>query len=223
MSTAITRYRYEPERTGLLLVDPYNDFFSEGGKMWPFVKEVAEAVRLHDHLREILAVVRSARIQVFVVPHHRWCREDATGWRHLNPDQIGAREMEVFGKDTWGGEWYPEFAPQPGDIVIQEHWAQNGFANTDLAVQLQQHGIENVICVGMLANSCIEATGRFAMELGYHVTLVTDATAAFSLDRMHAAHELNGPTFAHAIVTTKTLIDLLRQSAAHPVQPAPSG
>jgi nicotinamidase-related amidase len=47
------------------------------------------------------------------------------------------------------------------------------------------------------------------MELGYHVTLVTDATAAFSPDRMHAAHRLNGPNFAHAIVTTAELLALL--------------
>jgi nicotinamidase-related amidase len=47
------------------------------------------------------------------------------------------------------------------------------------------------------------------MELGYHVTLVRDATAAFSRDHMHAAHELNGPTFAHAIPTTSELLDAL--------------
>jgi nicotinamidase-related amidase len=48
----------------------------------------------------------------------------------------------------------------------------------------------------MLANTCIEWTGRFGMELGYHVTLVKDATAAFSREAMHAAHEINGPTRA---------------------------
>jgi nicotinamidase-related amidase len=49
------------------------------------------------------------------------------------------------------------------------------------------------------------------MELGYHVTLVRDATAAFSPEMMHAAHELNGPTFAHSIVDTGTLISTLQQ------------
>jgi len=34
------------------------------------------------------------------------------------------------------------------------------------------------------------------MEPGYYVTLVKDATAAFAKEMMHAAHELNGPTFA---------------------------
>ena len=30
--------RYEASRTGLLLVDPYNDFLSDGGKIWLMVK-----------------------------------------------------------------------------------------------------------------------------------------------------------------------------------------
>ena len=34
------------------------------------------------------------------------------------------------------------------------------------------------------------------MELGYHVTLVKDATAAFSQEGMRAAHAVNGPTYA---------------------------
>ncbi len=51
--------------------------------------------------------------------------------------------------------------------------------------------------VGMIASTCIEATGRYGMELGYDVMLVRDATAAFSLEAMHAAHEINRPTLAH--------------------------
>jgi ureidoacrylate peracid hydrolase len=34
---------YEKQRTALLVVDPYNDFISEGGKIWPRIKAVAEA------------------------------------------------------------------------------------------------------------------------------------------------------------------------------------
>jgi nicotinamidase-related amidase len=97
------------------------------------------------------------------------------------------------------------FVPQEGDIIIQERWGQSGFANTNLDFQLKQHGITHVIVVGLLANTCIESTSRFAMELGYHVTLVRDATAAFTKEMMRAAHDLNGPTFAHEILTTAEL------------------
>ncbi|WOD14733.1 isochorismatase family protein [Paraburkholderia kirstenboschensis] len=64
----------------------------------------------------------------------------------------------------------------------------------------------HVVVVGLLANTCIEDTARYATELGFHVTLVRDATAALTREMMHAAHELNGPTYAHAIVTTDELI-----------------
>ena len=170
------------------------------------------APHLHDHLREVLAAVRAANIQVFIVPHHRWEPRDYEGWDHPNPDQIASGKMQSFAKGTWGGEWHPDFAPRPGDIIIREHWGQSRFANTDLDFRLKQQGITKVIVIGLLANTCIESTSRFAMELGYRVTLVKDATAAFSKERMHAAHELNGPHFAHAILTTRELVSALRES-----------
>ena len=42
---------YEPNITAVLCVDHYNDFLSEGGKLWPLVKDVAEEVNLLDNLR----------------------------------------------------------------------------------------------------------------------------------------------------------------------------
>jgi len=64
----------------------------------------------------------------------------------------------------------------------------------------------------LLANTCTESTGRHAMEIGYHVTLVRGATAAFAREMMHAAHALNGPTFAHAILCTEELLAALPAS-----------
>jgi hypothetical protein len=34
---------YDKGITALLVVDPHNDFISEGGKIWPRIKDVAEA------------------------------------------------------------------------------------------------------------------------------------------------------------------------------------
>jgi nicotinamidase-related amidase len=88
----------------------------------------------------------------------------------------------------------PAFAPHPGEACHQEATlAQNGFVSSDLDFHLKQRSITEVIVTGVPANACRDATSRFAMELGYHVTLVRDATAAFSQNRMPAAHQLNGP------------------------------
>jgi len=203
---------YPLERTGLLFVDPYNDFLSEGGKVWPMLKDVAAEVGLLGNLRAIVDAAHKAGVQLFIVPHRRWEPGDYENWDHPNPTQRAIQKRQTFAKGSWGGEWHPDFAPRPGDIVIKEHWAQSGFANTDLDFHLKQQGITHVIVVGLLANTCIESTSRFAMELGYHVTLVRDATAAFTKEMMHAAHELNGPTFAHAILKTDEMVAALSKA-----------
>ncbi|GAA5073661.1 isochorismatase family cysteine hydrolase [Lysobacter panacisoli] len=205
----MSQTRYEHATTALLLVDPYNDFLSDGGIAWPRLKDVAEEVGLLDNLRAIHAAARAAGIRIFIVPHHQWEPSDYEGWRHINPTQQAIMKRHSFAKGTWGGEFHPDFVPREGDVVVQQHWGQSGFANTDLDMRLKQHGISHVVIIGLLANSCIESTGRFAMELGYHVTLVRDATAAYSHELMHAAHELNGPTYAHAILDTAALLDAL--------------
>ena len=190
-----TATNYSADDTALLIVDPYNDFMSKGGKLYERTKETAEAVGFYDNMRKLISAVRAAHIQVFIVPHHRWREGGYKGWKHMNPSQIRANEGQSFAVGTWGGEFHPEFGPREGDVVVLEHWAQSGFANTDLDAQLKQRGIQKIILVGMLANTCIEATARFGMELGYHVTIIKDAIAALSHEGMHAALEVNGSHF----------------------------
>jgi nicotinamidase-related amidase len=205
----MTTTTYAADRTALLIVDPYNDFMSEGGKFYERTKETAEAAGFYANMRKLIPAIRAAHIQVVIVPHHRWREGDFKGWRHMNPSQVSVNQAQGFAAGTWGAEFRPEFGPRDGDVVVHEHWGQSGFANTDLDAQLKQRGIQKVILVGFVANTCVESTGRFGMELGYHVTLIKDATAAFSPEGMHAAHEVNGPSFAHAILTTAELLALL--------------
>jgi len=205
----MSKPNYTAASTALLIVDPYNDFLAEGGKIWPRVEAVAAEVNLIANLKAIVAAARKSGTQIVFVPHRRWQPGDYEDWEFPNPTQRAIMQRHSFAKGEWGGDWYPDLAPRHGDIIAQEHWAQSGFANTDLDQQLRQRGISNVIVIGLLANTCIESTARYAMEIGYHVTLVRDATAAFSSEMMHAAHELNGPTYAHAILTTEELIGSL--------------
>ena len=113
---------------------------------------------------------------------------------------------KVFEYGTSGGEIRREFEPQPGDVVALEHWCSSGFANTDLDLQLKKHGIHQLIVAGLIAHTCVEATVRYAAELGYEVTVVKDATASYSDREMHAALEVNIPNYASAIVSTDEIV-----------------
>jgi len=70
--------------------------------------------------------------------------------------------------------------PKEGDHIAQNHWTASGFANTNLDFLLKQHNIDHVVIVGIRANTCIDTTARYAVELGYHTTLLKDAIAAYS-------------------------------------------
>lgn len=197
------------KRTALLFIDPYNDFLADGGKLWPMVAEVAKSVGLHKNLRAVVKAARDAGLPIFIVPHHHAEPDEFDGWTHPTPYQVGASKMQVFAKGSWGGEWHKDFVPEAGDTVVHEHWTASGFANTDLDMRLKQKGVNRVILIGLIANTCIEGTARSAVDLGYHTTLVRDATAAFSAEAMHAAHDINAPNFAHAVVTTRDLVAAL--------------
>jgi hypothetical protein len=76
-------------------------------------------------------------------------------------------------------------------------------------LQLKKHGIHQLIVIGQIAHTCIEATVRFAAELGYEVTVVKDAVADYSDEHMHAALDINLPNYASAIVTTEEIVALI--------------
>ena len=211
---------YPVAETALLLVDPYNDFLSPGGKLYEPAKAVIEATGTVAHMRAVLAAVRAAGIAVFYVPHHRAKPSDFSGWRHASPYLLAGHQAQVFAEGSWGGQWHPDFEPRPEDVVAREHWSSSGFAHTDLDLQLRRRGIERVIFIGLLANTCIETSAKYAAELGYHVTLVRDATAAFKPEAMHAAHAINGPTYAHQVVGSAELIAALQHTRTQPAAPA---
>ena len=51
-------------------------------------------------------------------------------------------------------------------------------------------------------------------ELGYEVTVVSDATASYSEEQMHAALEINIPNYATAILSAEEIVDAISKSTA---------
>src|SRR5262245_14672985 len=127
----------EKEITALLLVDPYNDFISESGKLWDRIKDVAESNNCVPNMLRLLESARKAKLHVVYAMHHRYRTGDYETWKYIAPVQKKACASKVFEFGTWGGEIRSEFRPKPGEIVASEHWCSSGFANTDLDLHLK--------------------------------------------------------------------------------------
>ena len=81
---------YEKEITGLVVIDPYNDFISEGGKIWDRIKSVAERNQCVPHMQQTLEAARKAGIRVFYAMHRRYRSGDYETWKYIAPIQKAA-------------------------------------------------------------------------------------------------------------------------------------
>ena len=105
----------------------------------------------------------------------------------------------------------PELNRQPGDHVLTKH-TPGAFTNTDLEAHLRGLGVTQLVVVGVATSNGVEVTARQAYELGFNVTLATDAMTdprpdahAWSLTRVFPRIGETG--------TTQEIIDLLEESA----------
>jgi nicotinamidase-related amidase len=169
--------RYDPERTGLVVIDTVNDFLSEGGKAYPLVKDVLEQVGTIPNLKRLIDGARERGIPVFFAPMS-YTEEDYTTWKHLSGIHKEMYDNRMFKAGSWGADFHPDLGPNPGEVIISPHKNIDVFATTDLGTQLRQHNVEYAVVAGMSGTLCVESTVRTAMEQGYHVTVVNNATTA---------------------------------------------
>ncbi|MFT4029077.1 MAG: isochorismatase family cysteine hydrolase [Protaetiibacter sp.] len=95
--------------------------------------------------------------------------------------ELGGRMPEVPSDFT---EFVAGLQPAPGDLVITKGpWS--AFAGTALKDELEARGVTQLVLTGVATSFGVESTARAAYDLGYNVTIVTDAIT----DRIPEAHE----------------------------------
>jgi hypothetical protein len=82
-----------------LIVDPFNDFLSEGVKLWSLTKETIKGVNLIQNLKNIyFPQQRSSGIKVVYVPHHLTEKGDFADWKFLATTHQGSLDLTIFEK-----------------------------------------------------------------------------------------------------------------------------
>ncbi|RIV44311.1 cysteine hydrolase family protein [Flagellimonas pelagia] len=77
-----------------------------------------------------------------------------------------------------GNSIHPLVEPIEGEPVFQKK-VNSAFIGTDLEIALIAQNITDLVIVGLTIEHCISTSVRMAANLGFHVTLISDATAAF--------------------------------------------
>ncbi|MEM7024336.1 MAG: isochorismatase family cysteine hydrolase [Pseudomonadota bacterium] len=89
-------------------------------------------------------------------------------------------------KGSWDGQVLDAIAPADDEIVFKKT-SSDAFASTNVHYVLGNLGIRQLVMCGLVTDQCVESAVRHACDLGYLVTLVTDACATHSADRQESS------------------------------------
>ncbi len=123
----------------------------------------------------------------------RW-RETGAAVVHVR--HISRKPGSLFWPGQPGAEFQDQLAPLAGAHVVEKN-VTDAFINTGLERWLRVRGIDKLVIVGVSTNNSVESTARSAGNLGFHTTVVADATFAFG--KVDYAGTRRTPAEVHAM------------------------
>jgi len=82
----------------------------------------------------------------------------------------------------WEARVLDELAPGDDEMIFRKT-SSNVFISTNIDYVLRNLGIRSLIVAGIMTDQCVESAVRDACDLGYLVTLVSDACTTSSAER----------------------------------------
>jgi ureidoacrylate peracid hydrolase len=197
-------------QTALLFVDVQNYVMPGGGEYAGM--DAAEIERRHGYffaqmrdrglpnMRRLQAACRAARIEVIYTVIESLTQDG----RDMSLDYKisglfcprGSRDAQVVA----------ELAPGPDEIVIGKT-SSSVFISTNLHYVLGNLGVRSLIIAGGLTDQCVDSAVRDACDLGYLVTLPTDACVTQSEQR-HETSLANNRGYCRQVTTAALVAEI---------------
>lgn len=178
-----------PERSALLFIDVQNyNARPDGGKykeqgLRPKAAEAKHAYffkRLKEvavpNMQRLQRVCRSRGVEVMYTVIESLTRDGRD--RSLDYKITGFNVP----KGSWNAQVLDQIKPLDDEIVFPKT-SSSVFISTNIHYILGNLGVDFLIVSGLLTDQCISSTVRDGCDLGYRITLITDACATYSEDR----------------------------------------
>lgn len=199
-----------PRQTALLLIDVQNYTMEDGGEYAGMAAEDVEKRygyffremrgRAIPNMRLLQNASRRAGIEVVytVIASHTQDGRDLSLDYKISGMFCpkGSRDAEVL----------DEVAPR-GDEIVLPKTSSSVFISTNIHYILGNLGIKQVIIAGALTDQCVDSAVRDACDLGYLVTLPTDACATQSRVR-HENSLANNAGYCRQMTTQALLAEI---------------
>lgn len=183
MITLSREIAIDPAHAALLIVDVQNYSAHVEGSAWRavdehkrghFFRSLRETVL--PNLQLLQRTCRQAQIEVAYAAVENMTRDGRD--RSL--------DYKISGIDVPRGSWdaqvLAEIAPAEDEMIFRKT-SSSVFISTNIDYVLRNLGVRALIVAGMMTEQCVESAVRDACDLGYLVTLVTDACITDRADR----------------------------------------
>lgn len=118
-----------------------------------------------------------------------------------------------------GNDFKEEAQPLPGEKQFSKS-VNSAFIGTALEEYLREHGILYLVIVGLTTDHCVSTSTRMAANLGFDVTLISDATATFDREGydgvLYSAddiHRINLVSLNGEFCTVRSTQEILKEFA----------
>lgn len=148
--------------TALLVIDVQQGLFEQANPIY----KADEVLR---NINKLIDQARNAGAPVIFIQH-------------------SSNEGLVRGSARW--QLHPQIKPFAGEAIIHKRHG-NSFQETNLAEVLQKDNVTDLVITGLVTHGCVKATCLGALELGYRVTLASDAHSSYSKQAAELIEGLN--------------------------------
>jgi maleamate amidohydrolase len=168
----------------LLVIDLYELAYQGGPRpVSEVAKDYPSSCGIHawnaiEPTKRLLGAARAAGLPIF------YTTGDARP--ASKPSAIRATNRRRASADADAMAIRPEFAPQPGDVVITKQRA-SGFFGTPLSAHLTQLRVDTVIVAGESTSGCVRASTVDGYSHGFHMVMVEECC----FDRSEISHKVN--------------------------------
>jgi ureidoacrylate peracid hydrolase len=213
MSTLSREVPLRPEQSGLLFIDVQNfSAHRDGGDFRHLSRAELEAKESYyfgqiervalPNMQRLQRAFRAARIEILYTVIESLTQDGRD--RSLDYKISGFHVP----KGSWDAQMLEGLAPAGDEIVIPKT-SSDVFSSTNIHYVLGNLGIRQLVICGLVTDQCVESAVRHACDLGYLVTVVTDACATHS----QARHE-NSLRAIRGYCRQRTTDQLLEELAA---------
>lgn len=165
----------DPKETALILIGYQNDFFASDGALSGVFENPENLSKLLQNTSHLIEKLSPAPVLIISTPII-FTRDYS---ELVDPTGIlkSIKDAGAFMAGDKGAETVPELLAF-GERIMTAPGKRglNAFSNTELDKILKDHGIKNVVLLGVVVSICIDSTGRSAYEKGYKVFVLSDCT-----------------------------------------------